>query len=129
MGRQGSLDGAMCRMLLISKCSGIKHTKQQQQDEQMDPNDHHIRRVIGIAADSMEGHESDDPPTGKANTVRIMICMSKEGSERLINAQYPQSDIAFKRVAGYYEFELASVDRDANTSRLTHQVPFSSESY
>lgn len=97
----------------------------QQQDEQMDPNDHYIRRVIEIAADSMEGYESDEPPTGKDNTVRIVICMSKEGSERLVNAQYPQSDIAFKRVAGYYEFELASVDRDANTSKLTHQVPFS----
>lgn len=42
--------------------------------------------------------------------------MSKEGSQRLLKAQYVQSDIGFKRVVGFYEFELAGMDRDANTS-------------
>jgi hypothetical protein len=42
--------------------------------------------------------------------------MSEEGSKRLLRAQYVQSDIAFKRVVGFYEFELAAMDRDANTS-------------
>jgi hypothetical protein len=42
--------------------------------------------------------------------------MSKEGSKRLLQAQYIQSDIGFKRVIGFVEFELASLDRDANTS-------------
>lgn len=42
--------------------------------------------------------------------------MSKEGSERLAQAQYIQSDIAFQRVVGFDEFEMACVDRANNTS-------------
>jgi hypothetical protein len=43
--------------------------------------------------------------------------MSQEGSERLMSARYLQSDMAFKRVVGFYEFELAAVDRINNTSK------------
>ena len=42
--------------------------------------------------------------------------MSPEGSRRIAKAQYVQSDIGFKRVVGFHEFELASFDRDENTS-------------
>lgn len=45
--------------------------------------------------------------------------MSQEGSEHLISAhwQYLQRDMAFKRLVGFYEFELAVVDRINNTSK------------
>lgn len=36
--------------------------------------------------------------------------MSQEGGERLISAQYLQSDMAFKRsLVGFYELELAAI--------------------
>ena len=46
----------------------------------------------------------------------LFVCMSPEGSRRIVKAQYVQSDIGFKRVVGFHEFELASFDRDENTS-------------
>jgi hypothetical protein len=62
-------------------------------------------------------HEEDDWEDVKPGDVlRMVVCMSKTGSQRLIRAQYIQSDIGFKRVAGFYEFEIAALDRDANTS-------------
>lgn len=59
----------------------------------------------------------DDGPTdsGSDSTFRVVICMTREQSRRLALAQYIQSDIAFKRVAGYQEFELGGVDRENKT--------------
>lgn len=48
----------------------------------------------------------------------MVVCMNKAGSKRLSEAQYIQCDIGFKRVVGFYEFELAAMDRDANTSNF-----------
>ncbi|KAJ3771677.1 hypothetical protein FB446DRAFT_789369 [Lentinula raphanica] len=54
----------------------------------------------------------------------------KAGSQRFSQAQYLQSDIGFKRVIGFYEFEIASVDENTNTSvtlcrvYLTRQTAF-----
>ena len=61
--------------------------------------------------------EEDEPePKGDVDAVRILICMTREGSQRLLQAQYLQSDMAFKRVVGFHEFELATIDRINNTS-------------
>ena len=65
-------------------------------------------------------HEEDEPVlVGERDSdgVQIIICMTQEGSKHLLNAQYLQSDMAFKRIMGFYEFELAAVDRISNTSR------------
>ena len=64
-------------------------------------------------------HEEDEPVlVGERDSdgVQIIICMTQEGSKRLLGAQYLQSDMAFKRIVGFYEFELAAVDRISNTS-------------
>jgi hypothetical protein len=50
--------------------------------------------------------------------------MFPESSRRLNDevkesGQYIQSDIAFQRVVGYEEFELAGMDRDANSSEVS----------
>ena len=50
------------------------------------------------------------------NDVRMVICMALEESWRLLEMQYAQSDIAFKHVVGFYEFEIASIDHINNTS-------------
>jgi len=77
---------------------------------------HYIRKIILMT--EFASHEEDEPVlVGEGDEVWIIICMTREGSERLLGAQYLQSDMAFKRIVGFYEFELAAVDRISNTSR------------
>lgn len=87
------------------------------QDELLNQELHYIRRMIHIK--DLPTHEEDNPATdGDSSDVRIVICMTCEGSQHLLSAQYVQSDMAFKRVVGYYEFELASIDHTHNASKV-----------
>jgi hypothetical protein len=94
--------------------TGVLHLKAEQ-----DLNLHHhtkyIRRIVEISEDH-QLDEDEDPSLESGVALRMVVCMSQEGSQRLLQAQYLQSDIGFKRVVGFYEFELAAMDRDANTS-------------
>ena len=45
--------------------------------------------------------------------------MSKKNSIRLSNAHYVQSDIGFKRIAGYQEFELGGLDPSSRMSKIS----------
>ena len=66
-------------------------------------------------------YDEDDPVTnGDSSDVNIVICMTNEGSWCLQEAQYIQSDMAFKRVVDFFEFEMATVDRINNTSMFCH---------
>ncbi|KAJ6491498.1 hypothetical protein DFH09DRAFT_1105027 [Mycena vulgaris] len=95
---------------------GVLHRKQVQ-DEQIDPSHHYIRTILDLDDDSLTEHEEDEPAIQTNNKrTRIIICMSPEGSRWLLRAQYLQSDIGFKRIVGFLEFELACMDRDTNTS-------------
>ncbi|KAK7015447.1 hypothetical protein R3P38DRAFT_3321667 [Favolaschia claudopus] len=87
------------------------------QDALIDPKEHYIRTLLDLDDSQLPVHEEDEPATASTgNHTRIIICMSPEGSRRLLRAQYLQSDIGFKRIVGFLEFELACLDRDANTS-------------
>jgi hypothetical protein len=68
--------------------------------------------------DSLPSHKEDDPPLPDDKKTRIVICLSPDSSARLAKTQYLQSDIAFKRIVGFDKFEIAAMDRDANTSEL-----------
>jgi len=46
--------------------------------------------------------------------------MSKKNSIRLSNAHYLQSDIGFKRIAGYQEFELGGLDPSSRMSKFSN---------
>ncbi|KAJ7657652.1 hypothetical protein DFH06DRAFT_1472990 [Mycena polygramma] len=95
---------------------GIIHRKEFQ-DANIDPADHYIRKILDIEDDTLPQHEEDEPANAShQNKTRIIICMSRQGSLRLRRAQYIQSDIGFKRIVGFLEFEMACMDRDANTS-------------
>ncbi|KAF8058004.1 hypothetical protein FPV67DRAFT_1722388 [Lyophyllum atratum] len=95
---------------------GLLHLKRVQ-DETLRPEDHYIRKAFAIEGDTMAVHEEDDHQvSGDSQDVRFVICMTKEASQRLQDAQYVQSDIGFKRVVGFYEFELACFDRIRNMS-------------
>jgi hypothetical protein len=98
--------------------TGVVHRKQIQ-DETTDASQHYIRRILDLDDASLESHEEDEPAVAAhENRTRIIICMTMEGSKRLLRAKYLQSDIGFKRIVGFMEFELACMDRDANTSTL-----------
>lgn len=56
---------------------------------------------------------------------RIAICMSREGSRRLQDCQYVQSDIAFKRVVGFQEFELGALERHSESRTSAFLTNFS----
>ncbi|KAJ6484352.1 hypothetical protein C8R47DRAFT_1072982 [Mycena vitilis] len=103
--------------------SGVKHLKAQQ-DADLPRDKHYIRRIIAIDLDKSPRHdEDDDSKEQKDDKIRIIICMTPEASRRLLSTgRYLQSDIAFRRIALFLEFELACMDRDANTSLIFCRV-------
>ncbi|KAJ6455123.1 hypothetical protein C8R47DRAFT_1251161 [Mycena vitilis] len=94
------------------------------QDAQLPPSEHYIRRMIVINNDTVARHEEDeDEPPSKDSKLRIIICMSPIASRRILHlGRYLQSDIAFKRIVDFLEFEMACMDRDANTSLIFCRV-------
>ncbi|TDL13991.1 hypothetical protein BD410DRAFT_684726, partial [Rickenella mellea] len=55
---------------------------------------------------------NDDDDTGvPGSPLRIVFCMCAEQSHRLTDAQYLQSDISFRRIVGFKEFELGGWDK------------------
>ncbi|KAJ6542447.1 hypothetical protein DFH09DRAFT_1282539 [Mycena vulgaris] len=95
-----------------------------QQDRNLAKEQRYIRRIIAIPLQTLNSHEEDEPEKdNKDDMVRIVICMTPEASRRLLSAgRYLQSDIAFRRIVRFLEFELACMDRDANTSLIFCRV-------
>ncbi|KAG7093238.1 hypothetical protein E1B28_006924 [Marasmius oreades] len=98
---------------------GLLHLKKQQ-DLLLDPSEHYIRIVREIP---FETHNDDVEEVSEAaelgqteNTLKIVVCITTNGSRRLASASDIQSDIAFQRVLSFYEFELAALERDTNTT-------------
>ncbi|KAJ6467409.1 hypothetical protein C8R45DRAFT_938748 [Mycena sanguinolenta] len=90
------------------------------QDTKLPKEHHYIRRTLALPAHS-DPTDSDDeefsPQACKDDRLRIIVCMTPEASRRLLaSGRYLQSDIGFRRIIGFKEFEVASMDRDANTS-------------
>ncbi|KAJ6450017.1 hypothetical protein C8R47DRAFT_1230425 [Mycena vitilis] len=94
---------------------GVKYLKTIQ-DRDVPAHEHYIRVVLEIPNESLDHHEEDDDAPTSSKTTRIIICMTPDSSKRLQQAQYLQSDIGFKRIVGFDEFEIAAMDRDANKS-------------
>ncbi|KAJ7276956.1 hypothetical protein C8J57DRAFT_1584425 [Mycena rebaudengoi] len=78
----------------------------------------YIRTMVDIDASGFDVHDEDEVEQSQGlSRLKFIVLMGREGSERLLNTQYVQSDIGFKRIVGLYEFELAGWDRDAATCR------------
>ncbi|KAJ7117533.1 hypothetical protein C8R44DRAFT_626720 [Mycena epipterygia] len=104
--------------------AGVVHLKAQQ--DALPTGSKYICRMIVVDAPPQD-HEDEDTTAstqlGQEQKLRIIVCMSPEASQRLAQlGQYLQSDIGFKHVVGFLEFELACMDRDANTSSLFSRV-------
>ncbi|KAJ3925577.1 MAG: hypothetical protein NXY57DRAFT_967582 [Lentinula lateritia] len=94
---------------------GLEYLKHQQ-DSLLPADEHYVRQMIEIPADQFN-EDSDDllSDSGQGESLQIVICMTPQASQRFVMAQHLQSDIAFKRVVGFYEFEIASIDSISNT--------------
>lgn len=98
-----------------------------QQDVELPKEKHYIRRIIAIDPRTSPRHEEDEEDNNeqKDDKIRIIICMTSEASRRLrATGRYLQSDIAFRRIAHFLEFELACKERDANTSMFSPRFSF-----
>ncbi|PBK98504.1 hypothetical protein ARMGADRAFT_920768 [Armillaria gallica] len=72
------------------------------------------------------------PLSHKDTAFRLIICMNLQRSHDLLQTRNVQSDIAFKRVSGYKEFELVSFDEQSHShtislsiSKLSFSIPSS----
>ncbi|KAJ7822391.1 hypothetical protein B0H14DRAFT_3470795 [Mycena olivaceomarginata] len=104
--------------------SGVLRLKEWQ-DSNLPANEHHIRKIIDIPDFPADEFNADSPlsTSGKISpSLKIIICMSEIGSKRLLKAQYIQSDIVFQRIEEFLEFEMAAMDRFANTSVIFLRV-------
>ncbi|KAK0437715.1 uncharacterized protein EV420DRAFT_1280541 [Desarmillaria tabescens] len=76
--------------------------------------EHYIRHIEEMPWESL-----NDPDPGPLaddhGSFRLILCMSPSCSHDLLHAEYVESDISFKRVAGYKEFKLVGFDYIAKT--------------
>jgi len=104
---------------------GIINLKKQQ-DENLPLGERYIRYIAEFPAPgqlmSRDDADVDDTPDDAQTPFRIIICMSKQNSIRLLSAHYVQSDIGFKRIAGYQEFELGGLDQSSRISIFSPHV-------
>jgi hypothetical protein len=91
-----------------------------EQDRSLPPEDAYIRYMEEIPSLGMTYDPDDDEveDSDQSFPFRIAICMTREGSLRLLTAKYLQSDIGFRRIVGFKEFELGGLERDSRTSVL-----------
>ncbi|KAJ7212425.1 hypothetical protein C8J57DRAFT_1097238, partial [Mycena rebaudengoi] len=102
--------------------AGVVNLKAQQ-DANLPPVKRYIRRIIAIPMKTLARHDEDEQETDKDDMIRIIICMAVEASRHLLSSgQYLQSEIAFRRIVGFLEFEMACMERDANTSLIFCRV-------
>ena len=91
----------------IFEAVGLIHFKATQ-DKKLSPEDIYIWFSEEIHL-GLPSHKEDDPEQSE-DPLRIIVCLTKECSCHLLEAQYLQSDI------GFYEFELGGLDLDSHTS-------------
>jgi hypothetical protein len=93
--------------------TGLCHLKESQ-DRDLPPELHYIRYIGEVPISALTVYEDDGPINESGEILRIVICMTKQSSHRLLHAQYLQSDIAFKRVVGFLEFEIGGFNQNAS---------------
>ncbi|KAF9059072.1 hypothetical protein BDP27DRAFT_1371886 [Rhodocollybia butyracea] len=94
--------------------TGVLHLKKEQ-DLRLLPSQRYIRFAEEMRLDQQVDNPEDFDVLGQcddSNTFCLIICVKAENSMRLVkDARHKQSDISFKHVAGWLEFELGGYDR------------------
>ncbi|KAK0433926.1 uncharacterized protein EV420DRAFT_1488854 [Desarmillaria tabescens] len=108
---------------------GVQHMKSKQDEEGSTP---YIREMKEISwqrlkdgRDHIDDSEDEDGPLEGLDDdcFKLIICMLLQCSEDLLKAKYVQSDISFKHVPGWKEFELVSVDHETNQGQWCTKTP------
>ena len=97
---------------------GLLHLKTMQ-DAKLPLEDCYIQLAIELPHESNSEDDLEDNEEPLA-PFRVVICMFPGNSRRLQQAQYLQSDIGFKRIQGFREFELSGKDIQSNISQFSH---------
>ncbi|KIJ11915.1 hypothetical protein PAXINDRAFT_15246 [Paxillus involutus ATCC 200175] len=92
---------------------GLLHLKNVQ-DSELLFEDRYIRLAVELPLHELEELSEDED--GGGSHFRLVICMLPQNSRRLKEAQYLQSDIGFKRIQAFQEFELGGKDMKSNIS-------------
>ena len=88
------------------------------QDKTLEPDHQYIRRMEEFSLEEVDIDEDDDPEDcdgGVGNIICVIVCMTPVNSQRLLRAQFVESDIAFKRVSGFLEFEIGGLENGSRT--------------
>ena len=101
----------------LKNFAGLLHLKSQQDSSTSEAP--YIRFIaefpeLGFSQDDDGDEDMDNEP------LRIAVCMSQSSSARLLRAHYLQSDIGFKRIVGFKEFELGGLDENSSTSMFIY---------
>lgn len=109
------------------------------QDDTVPKEEHYIRfaQEVSLTDDSAELPEEMQPLPAETAEMRptdptkmkIIVCMHPKRSQQLLDAQYLQSDISYKRVVGWKEFELAGKDRLTGACKYQASSPTTSISF
>ncbi|KAJ7587564.1 hypothetical protein C8J56DRAFT_890486 [Mycena floridula] len=90
-----------------------------QQDATTNPSQHYIRviREYNWPGSISEDYEEleDNMEVMKSRVFKLVLCMFPQRSWDLLDAQFIQSDISHKRIAGFKEFALLGLDRRTQT--------------
>ena len=86
------------------------------QDEELSVDEVYIRYAAGLHSSLNNIIHDEDEVTNTKTSICIVVCMSKESSQQLLDAQFVQSDIGFKCIVGFQEFELGGRDFTSQTS-------------
>ncbi len=91
---------------------GVQHLKESE-DVLLPPEQQYVR----VVEEQILEHSSEPEDVADRHVpFRIIICMSAESSRCLQQAQFLQSDIGFKRIVGFEEFEIGHLDPGSQTS-------------
>ena len=88
------------------------------QDKTLEPDHQYIRRMKEFSLEGVDINEDDDPEDcdgGAGNIICVIVCMTPVNSQRLLRAQFVESDIAFKRVSGFLEFKIGGLENGSRT--------------
>ncbi|KAF7327180.1 hypothetical protein MKEN_00295100 [Mycena kentingensis (nom. inval.)] len=94
--------------------AGLAHLKQQAELNRV-VEDAYIRYMMELPPDSVASRGENDEDDDPAVPFRIIVCQHREASEHLLRAKFVQSDISFRRVAGFLELEVGGMNADSRT--------------
>ncbi|KAJ3964422.1 hypothetical protein EV361DRAFT_812152, partial [Lentinula raphanica] len=88
------------------------------QDKERPLGERYIRLMEEVSLPDMRkiANDEDDEDEGEESKFRIVICMFPQRSHDLLKARFIQSDISYKRVAGFKELELVGWDEQSKTT-------------